>query len=54
MATGNLKARDFVPKEVLDDPAVYPPDDVVAGLAFLVDLGETEQVYDEAWKRVKS
>ncbi|HEX2706365.1 MAG TPA: extracellular solute-binding protein, partial [Candidatus Lustribacter sp.] len=54
VATGNLKARDFVPKEVLDDPAVYPPDDVVAELAFLVDLGETEQVYDEAWKRVKS
>lgn len=53
VATGNLAARAFVPKEVLDDPAVYPSDEVAKTLVFLEDLGESEALYDTAWEALK-
>jgi putrescine transport system substrate-binding protein len=40
-ANGNLAARQFVNKDVLDDPSVYPPPDVMAKL--VPDLGDTEE-----------
>jgi spermidine/putrescine-binding protein len=51
--TGNAAARDFVPPEILDDPAIYPPADVLDRLSFTADLGEDEELYDLAWERVK-
>lgn len=53
VATGNLAARAFVPKEVLDDPAVYPSDAVAKTLVFLEELGESEALYDTAWEALK-
>jgi len=38
---GNLAARQFVNKDVLDDPSVYPPADVMAKL--VPDLADTEE-----------
>lgn len=52
VSTGNEAARAFVPQAVLDDPAVYPPASVLAGLVFLEDLGDDEKPYDEAWQRL--
>jgi putrescine transport system substrate-binding protein len=40
-ANGNLAARPFVNKDVLDDPSVYPPPDVMAKL--VPDLGDSEE-----------
>jgi putrescine transport system substrate-binding protein len=40
-ASGNLAARQFVKKDVLDDPSVYPPSDVMAKL--VPDLGDSEE-----------
>jgi len=40
-ANGNLAAGQFVNKDVLDDPSVYPPPDVMAKL--VPDLGDTEE-----------
>ena len=31
-ATPNDEAKKFVPQEMLDDPAIFPPDDVMASL----------------------
>ena len=42
-----------MPKEVLDDPAVYPSDEVAKTLVFLEDLGESEALYDTAWEALK-
>lgn len=52
VATGNVKAREFVPRAILDNPAIYPPDAVQATLSFIEDLGDAEKLYDEAWKKV--
>jgi putrescine transport system substrate-binding protein len=38
---GNSAARQFVDKEVLDDPGIYPPPDVMAKL--VPDLAESEE-----------
>ena len=52
--TGNAAAREFIPQEILEDPAVFPPQDVLARLVFTEDLGEDEKLYEEAWGRVKT
>lgn len=51
--TGNEAARDLVPPALLADPAVFPPPDVVATLVAIEDLGDQEQLYDDAWQRVR-
>jgi spermidine/putrescine transport system substrate-binding protein len=51
--TGNEAAREFVPPEVLENPAIFPPADVQARLVFTEDLGEDEELYQEAWDRVE-
>lgn len=50
--TGNAAAREFVPQELLADPAVFPPDAVTASLVELRDLGAAIDLYDAAWERV--
>jgi spermidine/putrescine-binding protein len=50
--TGNRAARSQLPRDVLENPVVYPPAEVLARLRFLEDLGEDEALYDEAWKRL--
>ncbi len=52
VATGNQAAAEFVPKDVLEDPAVYPPEAVLSSLVFLKDLGEGEKLYETAWDGV--
>jgi len=52
VATGNEAAGRFVPPELLDDPAIYPPADVVATLVAIEDLGDAEGRYTDAWERV--
>jgi spermidine/putrescine-binding protein len=52
VSTGNQAAREFVPAELLNDPAVFPPESVVAGLAEIKDLGAAGDLYDVAWDRV--
>lgn len=51
--TGNQAARDFLPDEILNDPVVFPPDEILDRLFFTADLGDAEDLYDEAWKRVQ-
>ncbi|HLF42389.1 MAG TPA: spermidine/putrescine ABC transporter substrate-binding protein [Acidimicrobiia bacterium] len=51
--TGNKAARDFLPDEILNDPVVFPPDEILDRLFFTADLGDAENLYDAAWKRVQ-
>ncbi|MFN8234074.1 MAG: spermidine/putrescine ABC transporter substrate-binding protein [Actinomycetota bacterium] len=53
--TGNAAAQEFVPPEILDDPAIYPSEADLERLVFTQPLDEVDQaVYDEAWRRVQA
>ncbi len=52
--TGNAAAYDLIPVDVRNNPVIFPPNDVLAKLPFLVDLGDAQKLYDDAWKRVKA
>lgn len=55
VATGNLAARQFVPPELVADPAIYPPAEKLDSLVFLRDLGkQVDDLYAAAWKRLTS
>ena len=48
----NAAAEEFILEEILDDPAIYPPDE--DGLYFLEDTGEAEILYNDLFTRAKS
>jgi spermidine/putrescine transport system substrate-binding protein len=52
-STPNSAAKGFLKPEDLSNPAVYPPDDVMARLELLNDLGAKLRLYDEVWTQVK-
>lgn len=52
--TGNAAARDFIPQEILDDPAIFPPAADEDRLVFVEDLGDDEERYSDAWERVRA
>jgi spermidine/putrescine transport system substrate-binding protein len=52
--TPNKAARAFIKPEDLQNPAIYPPPEVMGRLEFLEDLGATSRLYDEVWTAVKS
>jgi spermidine/putrescine transport system substrate-binding protein len=52
--TGNAAAREFVPAEILEDPAIYPSEADLDRLVFTEDLGADEELYEAAWERVKA
>jgi spermidine/putrescine-binding protein len=52
-ASPNAAATPFLDVSLLTDPAVYPPDDVRERLRFLVDTGDFEIAYTDAYERAK-
>jgi len=55
-ATPNAAARDFIPQEDLDNPAIYPPldKDPFKKAEFMKDLGPNNRLYDEIWTTLKN
>jgi putrescine transport system substrate-binding protein len=54
-ANGNLASQKFVDKEVLENPSVYPPEDVVAKLFTISPYGPKEQrVLNRVWTQIKT
>jgi len=52
-ATANKAARALLPAEYNENPAIFPPDDVIARCEPPLYLGEAAQrLYEEAWTRV--
>ncbi len=51
--TGNEAARQFIPTEILDDPAIFPAPEALALLVFTEDLGEDGALYEDAWALVQ-
>jgi spermidine/putrescine transport system substrate-binding protein len=53
-ATPNAAARAFINAEDAQNPAIYPPPEVLAKLQFVHDLGKKLRLYDELWTQVKA
>jgi len=52
-ATPNAAAEALLDPDLLDDPGVYPSDEVRARLHFLVDTGDVEIRYSDVFERAK-
>jgi spermidine/putrescine transport system substrate-binding protein len=52
-ASASEEARLFVPREIAQNPAIYPPASVVARLEWIKDVGEAIKLYDRAWTELK-
>ena len=51
----NLGARPYVRKDILDDPAVYPPPEIRARLYLPAELGpDYERLRTRVWTRIKT
>ncbi|NOY99521.1 MAG: spermidine/putrescine ABC transporter substrate-binding protein [Chloroflexi bacterium] len=53
-ATPNAAAEANLDEEFLNDPAVYPPAEVLAKLQYIEPVGEAEAIYQRLWDEVKS
>ena len=52
-ASANKAARPFVPSRIVDNPAIYPPLDLLPRLEWMTDVGEALRMYDRAWTELK-
>lgn len=53
-AGANRAALDRVAPEIRNDPAIYPPKEVLDRCELIKDLGETTQLIDELWTEIKA
>jgi spermidine/putrescine-binding protein len=53
-ASANEAARAFIDKDILEDEAIYPPDELVSHCEFLEDVGEAVTIYDRYWTEIKA
>lgn len=49
----NEASNEFIDAEILEEPAIYPPAEVMAKLEFLRDVGEATTLYERMWTEVK-
>ena len=52
-ASPNEAAKAYIAEEILNDPSIYPPEDVQAKLYWLTEVGDAVFLYDEAWTAIK-
>ena len=52
--TPNRAAMALLPPGVRDDPAIFPPPDVLARVELLRDIGPATVLYDRLWTEVKT
>lgn len=52
-ASPNAAAEDFIDSEILEDPAIYPPEDVEENLEFLEDTGDVESQFGDLFEQAK-
>jgi len=53
-ASANVPAREFIVPEILGDPSIYPPDEVIARCEFMEDVGDTTTLLDQFWTEIKA
>jgi spermidine/putrescine-binding protein len=47
-------ANEFIDPEILNEPAIYPPPDVMAKLEWIEDVGDATPTYERIWTEVKA
>ncbi len=52
--TPNRAAIPMIDEAMRNDPAIYPPDEVMQKLEYIQDVGNDTRLYDEVWRAVKS
>lgn len=53
-STPNRAALPLLPASIRENPAIFPPDDVVGRLELIHDIGESTVLYDRLWTEVKT
>jgi spermidine/putrescine-binding protein len=53
-ASPNKASEEFIDAEILEEPAIYPPPEVMDKLEFLRDVGEATAIYDRLWTEIKT
>jgi spermidine/putrescine-binding protein len=53
-ASPNAASTEFIDAEILEEPAVYPTDEVMARLEWLEDVGEATPIYERIWTEIKA
>ncbi len=53
-ASPNQAADKFINPEILEDPAIYPPPEIMDRLEFIRDVGEATALYDRIWTEIKT
>ncbi|MFB6082280.1 MAG: extracellular solute-binding protein [Halanaeroarchaeum sp.] len=52
--TPNAAAKEYVDDAALNNPAIYPPDDVMAKLEFIKNVGDATQHFSRAWTEIQN
>jgi spermidine/putrescine transport system substrate-binding protein len=52
-AASNRDARAWIKKEILENPAVYPPAELIPRMEWMGDVGKAMRTYDRAWTELK-
>jgi spermidine/putrescine transport system permease protein len=53
-STPNLAAIPLLPASIRDNPAIFPPPDVMGRVELIEDIGEATVLYDRLWTEVKA
>ncbi len=53
-ATPNQASLEFINPQDRQNPAIYPPEEVMLRLEYARDLGEKQKLYDELWTQIKA
>jgi spermidine/putrescine transport system substrate-binding protein len=53
-ATPNAAAKKLIKPELLNNPVIYPSEQIMKKLEFLKDLGRDTALYDQVWTSVKA
>ncbi|MEW6661922.1 MAG: polyamine ABC transporter substrate-binding protein [Bacillota bacterium] len=51
--TPNAAAKELIDPEIAGNPAIYPPEEILAKCEWLQDVGEATKLYDRIWTEVK-
>jgi len=47
-------ANEFIDPEILEEPAIYPPPEVMARLEWIQDVGDATPIYERIWTEIKA
>jgi spermidine/putrescine-binding protein len=53
-ASANVPAKKFINPEIINNPIIYPGDDIMKRCEFMEDLGETTTLLDQYWTEIKA